>query len=61
MVKARVRISQGALLQMGFDYWRNSTIEYGPGGNNREAGASDWYFPSSEWQEATFSDIKTKR
>jgi hypothetical protein len=59
-VKARVRISQGALLQVGFDYWRNSTIEYGPGGNNHEAGASDWYFPSPEWQEATFSDIKTK-
>jgi len=61
MVKARVRISEGAFLQVGFDYWWNSTIEYGPGGNNHEAGASDWHFPSSEWQEATFSDIKTKR
>jgi hypothetical protein len=56
-VKARVRISQGALLQMGMDYWRSSTIPYGPGGNNHEAGASDWYFPSPEWQEAVFTDI----
>ena len=57
-VKARVRISRGALLQVGFDYWRNSTIGYGPGGNNHEAGASDWYFPSDNWQDATFTDIK---
>jgi hypothetical protein len=58
MVKTRVRISEGALLQMGFDYWRNTTVGYGSGGNNHEAGASDWYFPSPEWQEAIFSDIK---
>jgi hypothetical protein len=57
-VKARVRISDGALLQVGFDYWRNSTIGYGPGGNNHEAGASDWYFASPGWQEVKFSDIK---
>lgn len=56
-VIARVRISHGALLQMGMDYWRSSTIQYGPGGNNHEAGASDWYFPSPEWQEAVFTDI----
>ena len=42
-VKARVRISRGALLQVGMDYWRNPTIGYGSGGNNHEAGASDWY------------------
>lgn len=57
-VKARVRISKGALLQMGFDYWRNSTIGYESGGNNHEAGASNWYFPSPDWQDATFSDIQ---
>jgi hypothetical protein len=57
-VKARVRISEGALLQMGFDYWRNTTVGYGSGGNSHEAGVSDWYFPSPEWQEVTFSDIK---
>ena len=56
-VKARVKISQGALLQMGMDYWRNPTVAYGPGGNNHEAGASNWYFPSDQWQEAVFTDI----
>jgi len=56
-VKARVKISPGALLQMGMDYWRTPTIGYGPGGNNHEAGASNWYFPSDQWQEATFTDI----
>lgn len=56
-VKARVKISPGALLQMGMDYWRNPTIPYGAGGNNHEAGASHWYFPSPDWQEATFTDI----
>jgi len=56
-VKARVRISRGALLQMGMDYWRNPAIGYGAGGNNHEAGASNWYFPSKNWQEATFTDI----
>jgi hypothetical protein len=57
-VKMRVRIAPGALLQIGLDYWRNSTIGYGQGGNNREAGASNWYFPSDAWQEAEFSDVK---
>jgi hypothetical protein len=55
-VKVRARISPGALLQVGMDYWRNATVDYGPGGNNHEAGASDWYFPSAEWQEAVFTD-----
>lgn len=59
-VTARVRISHGALLQMGMDYWRNPTIGYGSGGNNHEAGASDWYFPSNDWQEAVFTDMKTR-
>jgi hypothetical protein len=56
-VKAHVRISPGALLQVGMDYWRTPAIAYGPGGNNHEAGASNWYFPSDRWQEATFTDI----
>jgi IPT/TIG domain-containing protein len=56
-VKARVKISPGALLQIGMDYWRTPTIAYGPGGNNHEAGASNWYFPSPQWQEAMFTDI----
>jgi len=57
-VHARVRISPGALLQMGMDYWRSPTIPYGGGGNNHEAGASNWYFPSPQWQDATFSDVR---
>ena len=57
-VIVRAQISAGALLQVGMDYWRNSTIGYGPGGNNHEAGASDWYFASHDWQEAKFTDIK---
>jgi hypothetical protein len=56
-VQARVKISAGALLQMGMDYWRSATVPYGAGGNNHEAGASDWYFPSPQWQEATFTDV----
>jgi len=56
-VRARVMISPGALLQMGMDYWRSPTIPYGSGGNNHEAGASHWYFPSPQWQEATFTDV----
>jgi hypothetical protein len=56
-VKARVKISPGALLQMGMDYWRTPTIVYGPGGNNHEAGASNWYFASDQWQEALFTDM----
>lgn len=55
-VKALVKISAGALLQMGMDYWRNATVPYAPG-NNHEAGASNWYFPSDRWQEAVFTDI----
>ena len=56
-VEARLKISSGALLQIGFDYWRNSTVGYGSGGNNHEAGVSNWYFPSSQWQGAAFTDI----
>ena len=57
-VTVQARISKGALLQVGFDYWRNAKVGYGPGGNNHEAGASKWYFPSSKWQDAKFSDVK---
>jgi hypothetical protein len=60
-VKIRARISTGALLQVGMDYWRNQTVGYGAGGNNHEAGASEWYFPSDQWQEATFTDVRKSR
>jgi hypothetical protein len=56
-VKIRAKISPGALLQIGMDYWRSATIPYGSGGNNHEAGASNWYFPSSRWQDAVFTDV----
>ena len=56
-VTVRARISSGALLQIGMDYWRNSAVGYASGGNNHEAGASGWYFPSPHWQDATFSDV----
>ena len=56
-VKIRARISRGALLQVGFDYWQNAQVDYGPGGNNHEAGASDWYLPSDQWQDAEFTDV----
>jgi hypothetical protein len=56
-VTVNAKISKGALLQVGFDYWRNSTVDYGSGGNNHEAGASQWYLPSDKWQQAIFSDI----
>jgi hypothetical protein len=58
MVNVRTKISRGALLQVGFDYWRNPTVGYESGGNNQEAGASDWYFPSKDWQEAAFTDMR---
>ncbi len=54
--KAWVKISDGALLQMGMDYWRSPAVSYAPG-NNHEAGASNWYFSSPRWQEAVFTDI----
>jgi hypothetical protein len=57
-VRVRAKVSTGALLQVGFDYWRNSTIEHGSGGNNHEAGASNWYLPSDDWQDAVFTDTK---
>jgi hypothetical protein len=59
-VKVRAKISRGALLQVGMDYWRNPTVGYGSGGNNYEAGASNWYFPSDQWQETVFRDVQKK-
>jgi hypothetical protein len=60
-VRVRARVSPGALLQVGFDYWRDAHTQYGSGGNNHEAGASDWYLPSDEWQTAEFTDIPDRR
>ncbi len=57
-VTVGARVSTGALLQVGFDYWRDANADYGSGGNNHEAGASEWYLPSEEWQTAEFTDIR---
>ena len=56
-VRVQAKISPGALLQIGMDYWRDTAVGYGPGGNNHEAGASHWYFASPQWQKATFTDV----
>jgi hypothetical protein len=56
-VRVRAKISPGALLQVGMDYWRDPAVPFGHGGNNHEAGASNWYFPSEQWQEAVFTDV----
>ena len=57
-VKVRVRIFPGALVQIGMDYWRSTTALWaGSDVNNHEAGASNWYFPSEEWQELVFTDV----
>ena len=49
--EARVRITGPALVQAGVDYWKDLTIGYGGFDvNNTEAGVSDWYFESPEWQ-----------
>ena len=55
-VKTHLRVSPGALVQIGMDYWKNPTVEYAPG-LSQEAGASNWYFPSETWQEAVFTDM----
>ncbi|MGH9529311.1 MAG: hypothetical protein ACRD2S_05255 [Terriglobales bacterium] len=56
-VKVHAKISRGALLQIGMDYWRSSTVPYGFGDNNHEAGASNWYFAAPQWQDALFTDV----
>jgi hypothetical protein len=57
-VKLRARILPGALVQIGMDYWRSTTALWaGSDVNNHEAGASNWYFPSDEWQEMVFTDV----
>jgi hypothetical protein len=53
--QARVRITGGAGVQTGIDYWKDLTATYaGPDANNREAGASDWFGNSTaDWQIIT--------
>jgi len=53
--EARVRITGGAGVQIGIDYWKDLNASYaGYGVNNTEAGASDWYGNSTaDWQIIT--------
>jgi len=54
-VEAKVRIEQGAGVQIGIDYWKDRYANYaGYNINNTEAGVSDWYGDStSEYQIIT--------
>ena len=56
-VKMKAKISTGALLQIGMDYWKDTHSPFGAGRNNHEAGASNWYLPSDGWQQVEFTDI----
>jgi hypothetical protein len=53
--EARVRVTGGAGVQAGIDYWKDLTADYaGLDVNNTEAGASDWYGNSTlDWQIVT--------
>lgn len=50
--EARVRVSGGAGVQAGLDYWKDLSAPYaGHNVNNTEAGTSNWYGNSTaEWQ-----------
>ena len=50
-MEARVKISGPALVQVGIDFWRTPrATDKGYGVNNIEAGVSEWYGASEEWQ-----------
>lgn len=53
--EARVRITGGAGVQVGIDYWKDLTAPYaGFDVNNTEAGVSDWHGNNTaEWQIIT--------
>lgn len=55
-VEAVVRMEGEACLQLGLDYWRNTTVEYeGLDVNNTEAAISDVYFSKDLEQWTTIS------
>jgi|GEM_PF-2677725 len=51
-LEARVRVTGGAGVQAGIDYWKDLNASYaGPDINNTEAGVSDWCGSSTaDWQ-----------
>lgn len=50
--EARIRVTGGAGVQAGIDYWKDLDAPYaGPEVNNTEAGVSDWFGNSTDdWQ-----------
>jgi hypothetical protein len=55
-IEVRCRITGSALIQLGIDYWKDTTVEWkGYNVNNTEAGVSDWYFNSNEWATLNFA------
>ncbi|WP_187293869.1 IPT/TIG domain-containing protein [Gloeobacter kilaueensis] len=54
-VKGRLKITGPVLVQIGADYWINSTASYGGlDVNNHQMGVSNWYFASPDWQDVSF-------
>ncbi len=52
--EANVRVTGGAMVAAGIDYWRSPTAPYaGYDVNNREAGATGWYTAWDGWQQVT--------
>ncbi len=55
-LEAMVKITGKAVVQAGIDFWRGENYAYdGLNANNIEAGASDLYFPSDQWQIISFT------
>ncbi|MBD3311036.1 MAG: hypothetical protein GF349_00885 [Candidatus Magasanikbacteria bacterium] len=58
-VEARIKITGTAVVQAGLDFWTGAETAYsGLDVNNTEAGASDIYFSSPDWQIINFSTKK---
>lgn len=57
VVVVRLRLTGGACVQIGADWWKDMDVDWnGYNVNNKEVGASKWYFASPEWQTITFSN-----
>lgn len=57
VVEVRLRLTGGACVQIGADWWRDMDAEHaGYNVNNKEVGTSKWYFASPDWQIITFSN-----
>lgn len=57
VVEVRLRLTGAACVQIGADWWRDMNAWWnGYNVNNKEVGASRWYFASPNWQTITFSN-----